>query len=426
MRAPIVAKVTRLDEESFSNHSAARADPARDDGDDAVVSMMLFGRIAVNENYMHSALQPSPPAQLPDAALRVHGLHVAYHSPTGSNQVVNGLGFELGHGQIGCLLGTSGCGKTTALRAIAGFVRPDRGSIEIDDRVVVSESTWIEPESRGVGVVFQDYALFPHLSVADNVGFGLRKSAALARSERVQRMLELVGLGSMAQSFPHELSGGQQQRVALARALAPSPRLLLLDEPFSNLDPDLRERLAMELRGILKEAQTTALLVTHDQYEAFAIADMIGVMQAGAIAQWDTPYRLYHRPETREVADFIGMGSFLPGMLRQRDGISGVEFELGMLPIHARTDQALAGASAGPGGEVIVLLRPDDVLHDDASPLRAEVVHKAFRGAQFLYTLRLNSGIELLALVPSHHNHAIGERIGIRFDVDHVVTFPAE
>lgn len=395
-------------------------------GDDAVVSMMLFGRIAVNENYMHSALQPSPPAQLVDAALRVHGLHVAYQSPAGSNLVVNDLGFELGHGQIGCLLGTSGCGKTTALRAIAGFVRPDRGSIEIDERIVASSSIWIEPESRGVGVVFQDYALFPHLSVADNVGFGLRKSSASERTQRIGRMLELVGLASMAQSFPHELSGGQQQRVALARALAPSPRLLLLDEPFSNLDPDLRERLAMELRGILKEARTTALLVTHDQYEAFAIADMIGVMQSGAIAQWDTPYRLYHRPETREVADFVGMGSLLSGTLRQHDGVSGVEFELGMLPIHARTDQALADASAGPNGELIVLLRPDDVLHDDASPLRAEVVRKAFRGAQFLYTLRLNSGIELLALVPSHHNHAIGERIGIRFDVDHVVTFPTD
>ncbi|MEK9720838.1 MAG: ABC transporter ATP-binding protein [Quisquiliibacterium sp.] len=375
---------------------------------------------------MHSALQPAPPSQLPDAALRVQDLHVGYRSPAGAHRVLNGLDFELGRGQIGCLLGASGCGKTTALRAIAGFVAPDRGRIEIAGRMVASEARWTEPESRGVGVVFQDYALFPHLSVAQNVGFGIRGPSAAGRKETVGQMLELVGLSSMADSYPHELSGGQQQRVALARALAPSPRLLLLDEPFSNLDPDLRERLAMELRGILKEAKTTALLVTHDQYEAFAIADMIGVMQYGSIAQWDTPYRLYHRPETREVADFVGMGSLLPGRLREQDGISGVEFELGILPIHARTDQALAGASAGPHGEVVVLLRPDDVIHDDASPLRAEVVRKAFRGAQFLYALRLNSGAELLALVPSHHNHAIGERIGIRFDVDHVVTFPAE
>jgi iron(III) transport system ATP-binding protein len=238
-------------------------------------------------------------------------------------------------------------------------------------------------------------------------------------------MLTLVGMTSLARRFPHELSGGQQQRVALARALAPEPQLLLLDEPFSNLDPDLRERLAMELRDILDEARITALLVTHDQYEAFAIADVVGVMQDGTVAQWDPPYRLYHRPATREVADFVGLGSFLPGRLRQRDGLSSVEFELGVLPIRARTDQALAGASANLHGEVVVLLRPDDVIHDDASPLRAEVVRKAFRGAQFLYTLRLPSGAELLALVPSHHNHALGEPIGIRFDADHVVTFPA-
>ncbi|MBP8308761.1 MAG: TOBE domain-containing protein, partial [Burkholderiaceae bacterium] len=181
-----------------------------------------------------------------------------------------------------------------------------------------------------------------------------------------------------------------------------------------------------ELREILNEAGTTALLVTHDQYEAFAMADVVGVMQAGAIAQWDTPYRLYHRPGTREVADFVGLGSFLPGRLHQRDGLSEVHFELGVLPIRARTDQALAGASASVDGDVSILLRPDDVIHDDASPLQAEVVRKAFRGAQFLYTLRLPSGAQLLALVPSHHNHALGERVGIRFDADHVVTFPAE
>lgn len=337
--------------------------------------------------------------------------------------MIEGLAFSLTRGQIGCLLGASGCGKTTALRAIAGFVRPDAGEIRVGERLVAGPGVWVEPEDRGVGVVFQDYALFPHLTVAANVGFGLRALATPERAQRVARMLELVGMSALAERYPHELSGGQQQRIALARALAPGPQLLLLDEPFSNLDPDLRERLAMELREILNETRTTALLVTHDQYEAFAMADVVGVMQDGTVAQWDPPYRLYHRPATRQVADFVGLGSFLPGRLRQRDGLSSVEFELGVLPIRARTDQALAGASAGPRGEVVVLLRPDDVIHDDASPLRAEVVRKAFRGAQFLYTLRLGSGAELLALVPSHHNHAIGERIGIRFDADHVITF---
>jgi iron(III) transport system ATP-binding protein len=389
------------------------------------LGLMAFARIQiVNENYMHLR-PPQRGGDRPQPGLRVEALSVRFPDGHGHATVLRDLDFALAPGEIGCLLGPSGCGKTTALRAIAGFVRPDAGRILVGDRVIASPTTWVEPERRGVGVVFHDYALFPHLSVADNIAFGLRALRGAERLERVTRMLRLVGLDALSARFPHELSGGQQQRVALARALAPEPALLLLDEPFSNLDPDLRERLALELRAILNAAGITALLVTHDQYEAFAIADRVGVMAAGTIAQWDAPYRLYHRPDTREVADFVGMGSFLRGTLHQRDGLASVEVELGTLPIRARTDQALAGASAGEHGEVMVLLRPDDVIHDDESPLQAEVVRKAFRGAQFLYTLRLPSGTELLALVPSHHNHAIGERIGIRFDADHVVTFPA-
>ncbi|RPH59857.1 MAG: ABC transporter ATP-binding protein [Burkholderiales bacterium] len=368
---------------------------------------------------MASTSPPTPHA----AALRVEDLHISFPQASGNTRVLDGLSFQLQPGEIGCLLGASGCGKTTALRTIAGFIRPDHGSVRIDDRCVASPRTWVEPEQRGVGVVFQDYALFPHLDVAANVAFGLRTTPAARRPARVAAMLELVGLPEIARRFPHELSGGQQQRVALARALAPAPSILLLDEPFSNLDPDLRERLALDLRDILKRYGTTALLVTHDQYEAFALADQIGVMNAGHIEQWDTPYRLYHQPATRLVADFVGLGAFLPGRLEHRDGNTLVHLELGSLPIRARTDQAIAGATANERGEVTVLLRPDDVVHDDSSPLRAEVVRKAFRGAQFLYTLRLASGAMLLALVPSHHNHAVGERIGIRFDADHVVTF---
>jgi iron(III) transport system ATP-binding protein len=274
--------------------------------------------------------------------------------------------------------------------------------VRIDGRTVASPADWVAPESRGIGVVFQDYALFPHLDVTGNVGFGLRGHSTRDRAARVAEMLSLVGLPELARRFPHELSGGQQQRVALARALAPSPAVLLLDEPFSSLDPDLRERLALELRDLLKRAGTTTLLVTHDQYEAFALADRVGVMNAGRIEQWDTPYRLYHRPA----------------------GLSTVHIELGSLPIRERTDQAMAEAQADHlSGEITVLLRPDDVIHDDASPVQAQVVRKAFRGAQFLYTLELPSGTTLMALVPSHHDHAIGERIGIRFDADHIVTY---
>jgi iron(III) transport system ATP-binding protein len=238
-------------------------------------------------------------------------------------------------------------------------------------------------------------------------------------------MLDLVGLKGTAERFPHELSGGQQQRIALARALAPSPSILLLDEPFSNLDPDLRETLALELRDILKLNGTTALLVTHDQYEAFALADSIGVMENGRIAQWDEAYRLYHHPASRSVADFVGMGVFLPGRLIEGEQGPSVSVELGSLPIDQAEDQLQARRNASGSGELTVLLRPDDVVHDDASPIMASVVRKAFRGAQFLYTLELPSGQRLLALVPSHHDHRVGEAIGIRFAADHIVTFAA-
>jgi iron(III) transport system ATP-binding protein len=360
------------------------------------------------------------------AALEVDGIHVSFGNGVHRVKALGDLRFALQPGQIGCLLGASGCGKTTALRTIAGFVRPERGRVAIGGREVVSERSWLAPERRGVGVVFQDYALFPHLDIAANVAFGLKKATSRERASRVAQMLDLVGLPAIGARFPHELSGGQQQRVALARALAPAPSVLLLDEPFSNLDPDLRERLALDLREILKAQGITALLVTHDQYEAFALADVIGVMDGGRIAQWDTPYQLYHQPLTRQVADFVGLGAFLPGKLEHREGRSYVQIELGTLPIRTPDDQAMAGATANERGEVTVLLRPDDVLHDDNSPLRAEVVRKAFRGAAFLYTLRLLSGTMLLALVPSHHNHAVGERIGIRFGADHVVTFRSE
>ena len=375
---------------------------------------------------MHSQFHAPCSAMNPPiapTALRVHDLAVEFDRDGRRHRVLNGLSFSLAQGEIGCLLGASGCGKSTALRVVAGFVRPQSGSVQIRGRDVVAPGVWVPPESRATGVVFQDYALFPHLDIASNIGFGLRGQSVTQRSQRVNEMLQLVGLEGMNQRFPHELSGGQQQRVALARALAPAPSLLLLDEPFSSLDPELRERLALELRDLLKAAAITTLLVTHDQHEAFAMADRIGVMNEGQIAQWDTPYRLYHRPATREVADFVGHGAFLPGRVREADGRSQIEIELGTLPILARSDQAIASAVAAPGGEVTVLLRPDDVVHDDASPVQAQVVRKAFRGAQFLYTLKLPSGATLLALVPSHHDHPVGERIGIRFDADHIVTF---
>jgi iron(III) transport system ATP-binding protein len=337
--------------------------------------------------------------------------------------VVDDISFRLQHGEIACLLGASGCGKTTMLRLIAGFETPRSGTLRVNGEVLADQQHFVPPESRRMGMVFQDYALFPHLSVAANIGFGLHKKSALARRQRVDEMLELVGLAGRGEHFPHELSGGQQQRVALARALAPEPYLLLLDEPFSNLDVELRERLSLEVRDILKRSGIAAILVTHDQHEAFAVADVVGVMRGGRIEQWDTPYNLYHRPATRHVADFVGQGVFLPGEVINRNA---VRVELGLLDSDLPMECGISCGECGRSCHLDVLLRPDDVVHDDASEVVAEVIAKAFRGAEFLYTLRLASGREVLSLVPSHHNHAIGEKIGIRLAVDHVVGFRSD
>jgi iron(III) transport system ATP-binding protein len=336
---------------------------------------------------------------------------------TYGNEVCEHLTFSVDEGEIGCLLGPSGCGKTTILRLIAGFERPATGEIWVRDKLLADSSRSLPPEARHVGVVFQDYALFPHLTVARNIAFGLRGMATNAAAARVDELLTLVQLTTEAQKYPHEISGGQRQRVALARALAPRPALLLLDEPFSNLDVELRERLGLEVRDLLRKLATPALLVTHDQHEAFSIADKIGVMNRGRIEQWDTAYNLYHRPASRFVADFVGQGVLLRGKVLENGFI---ETELGAM---RPTNMPFGSIAAGRYADV--LLRPDDILHDDLSASQAEVIHKAFRGAEILYTLKLASGASVLSLVPSHHNHEIGQKIGIKLEIDHVVTFQA-
>jgi len=336
--------------------------------------------------------------------------------------VLEQISFSLQQGDIACLLGPSGCGKTTALRLIAGFETPSKGRIRINDQLMSQPHAVVPPEKRQIGMVFQDYALFPHLNISDNIAFGLHALERKARERRTLEMLETVGLDSRAKAFPHELSGGQQQRVALARALAPKPALLLLDEPFSNLDVELREKLAAEVRDIIKFEGITALMVTHDQHEAFAMADWVGVMHQGRIQQWDTAYNVYHRPSNRFVADFVGMGAFLPGrVVNNRQ----VEIELRALnaPIASQCGSSSRDVCCNDG-PVSVLIRPEDVVLDDLSPMQAKIIKKAFRGAEFLYTLELASGVRLLSLVSSHHDHALGEHIGIRLAIDHVVAFP--
>lgn len=327
---------------------------------------------------------------------------------------VENLSFEVPRGFLACLLGPSGCGKTTVLRAIAGFHALSGGEIWIDGRLVSKPGFATAPEQRRVGMVFQDSALFPHLSVFDNIGFGIKHLEPEQRRKTVRVLLNRVGLADMERRYPHELSGGQQQRVALARALAPSPDLILMDEPFSNLDVDTRDRLGHEVRDIFKEHGTTCVLVTHDQNDAFALSDRVGVMSEGRILQWDTPYSLYHEPASRFVADFIGDGVFLPGQIEEsgavRTGLGTIEG---------------GGEVSGRSGDPLdVLIRPDDIVPDETSGLTATVVRKAFKGAEILYTLRIDDGSHVLSLFPSHWDYQLGERVGIRLKADHLVAFP--
>jgi iron(III) transport system ATP-binding protein len=331
----------------------------------------------------------------------------------GDRGALDGVSFALEEGEIGCLLGPSGCGKTTALRCIAGFETLDAGSVLSRGRLLAGPGVHVAPHERGIGLVFQDHALFPHLTARGNVEFGLLRLTRTERRTRAGAMLELVGLGDCMDAYPAELSGGQQQRVALARALAPRPSTVLLDEPFASLDVALRERLVGELRTLLKSLGATALVVTHDQQDAFALADRVGLLRAGRLEQWGTPYDLYHRPDSRFAAEFVGQASFLPACCQGSDLL---QTELG--PLRGSHETTVCG------GAVDVLLRPDDVVHDDDASLRARVVERVFRGADFLYTLELPSGRRVLSLVPSHHDHRVGEHIGVRLATDHVVTFP--
>ncbi len=343
-----------------------------------------------------------------DAHLRIEDLHCSI----AGSPVLRGVGFQLRKGEIACLLGPSGCGKTTVLRAIAGFIQPDQGRIVLNGRLLSSPDCMVAPEKRGVSMVFQDYALFPHMTVRDNLAFGLHRLRKEERSRRLDFLLELTRLTPLAKRYPHELSGGQQQRVALARAMAINPDLLLLDEPFSGLDTDLRRELGVRVREILKNQQITAILVTHDQEEAFTVADSIGVMRDGDICQWDSPYNLYHQPGDPFVAGFVGRGAFLPGRI---SGPGQVATELGEL--RGETGQRRAGE------EVRVLLRPDDLIQDPHSPYKAVVTSKLFIGTNTLYSLRLPSGHQVEAMLPSHENFSVGEQMGARVEAAHLILF---
>jgi iron(III) transport system ATP-binding protein len=315
----------------------------------------------------------------------------------GTTLAVRDASLCVDRGEVVALLGPSGCGKTTLLRLVAGFERPDRGTIELDGGLVAGDGVWQPPEKRKVGIVFQDYALFPHLSVAENIGFGLRRRL---RSSRVAELLSTVGLEGLAERYPHELSGGQQQRVALARALAPAPELVLLDEPWSNVDPFLRETLRAEVADIIRPLGVTVVLVTHDREEAFSLADRIALMRDGTVVQEGTAEELYLAPTDRWAAEFVGAGNFLPGRI---EGDS-VHTSLGRFPANSARDGVR---------EVVVLVRPEllELVPDSAGA--AEVVAREFRGHDVSYRVRLD-GIELLSQRPSTEAVRLGARVSIR------------
>ena len=316
----------------------------------------------------------------------------------GSHTVLHQVSLTAHAGQIVALLGPSGGGKTTTLRLIAGFDWPDSGTIRIKGRVVASDTVRVPPEERRIGMVFQEYALFPHLDVAGNVGFGLSGSRR-EQQTRIEEMLALVGLSALARRMPYELSGGQQQRVALARALAPNPDILLLDEPFSNLDTALRAGVRAEVRAILKQAGTTCIFVTHDQEEALSLADEVAVMLRGQVAQAAPPQTLYHHPVSHQVASFIGEANFLPG---EAEGDS-VVCALGRLPLA----QAAYGA-------VEVLIRPEALLMSaDPGAVMAEITWREFYGHDQRLGLRLADGTTLIARAGSEQDFAPGETVSL-------------
>ena len=341
--------------------------------------------------------------------LSIENVTVGYESTV----VVHNAVFQLKHGQIGCLLGPSGCGKSTLLRAIAGFEPVLNGHISMEGSIISSIDTLVHPEKRHIGLVFQDLALFPHLTIAENIEFGIQKWPKKDRQTRTQQLLKLVGLDGMEKRYPHSLSGGQQQRIALARTIAPKPKLLLLDEPFSGLDAAMREELLPEVREILLQERMSAILVTHDQLEAFAMADTVAVMNHGKIIQCDTPFNIYHKPNGRFIGNFIGKGDYLPGEIIDNQSVNSPLGILGSSKPH----------NFKKSQRVEILIRPDDVLHNDDSELHAKIIEKQFRGSHFLYRVELSSGHLLYCFASSHHDHAVGESIGITIDLDHLVMF---
>ncbi len=313
-------------------------------------------------------------------------------------------------GELLCLLGPSGCGKTTTLRVIAGFEPIIGGEVYLEGQLVSAAGLLVPTEQRRVGMVFQEYALFPHLRVAENIAFGLRHLSADQRTTQVHAMLVMTGLIGFERRYPHELSGGQQQRVALARALAQNPVILLLDEPFSNLDPDMTGKMRQDLHDLLRRTNTTAILVTHDHDEAFAMADRIAVLNNGCLEQFDTPEAIYHMPSTPFVADFVGQADFIPGVVENGKVVT----EIGEFP----NQVGYQG-----GAKVVVMIRPDDIHVVPAENCSTRILARQFRGSENLYTIGLPSGHIIHSSEASTNVYPVGTRVVLEVIATHTVLF---
>lgn len=326
----------------------------------------------------------------------------------GEKQIFNHVNFTLNQGEIACLLGHSGCGKTSILRCISGFETPATGQIKLGDTLMFCADTKhnTPAHQRHIGMVFQDYALFPHLTVAQNISFGIHKAPKSEQQQRVGELLELIAMSEYHNRYPHELSGGQQQRVALARTLAPKPSLVLLDEPFSNLDMDLRSSLSEDVRQLLKAQNVSAILVTHDQTEAFIMADNIGVMADGRLQQWDTPANLYHKPATPIVATFIGDGTLLDFSIQNAQAVT--DFGVATCPNIDRQAKQL-------------LIRPEDVIITPSANGNAVISHQKFCGSHWLITLTHQNGTQLLAYAPTHEQLPTGSSVQVSLQKGWVV-----
>ena len=343
-----------------------------------------------------------------DIKLKLRNVNVTLDSKT----VLDNVNLDVKDGDIVALMGSSASGKTSLIRSIAGFHNITSGTIYIDDMVVDNSSRREDVSKRNVGVIFQDLALFPHLTVRENICFGLNNLHKQKMLDRAEKLEVLLNINNIYNRYPDQISGGQQQRVAIARAIAPRPKLLLLDEPFSALDYELKEGLMKDLKTLIKSENITAILITHSSDEAFKMSDKIAFISENTITQYANPYDLYHKPSSREIANFFGISSYIKATVKDSSHVSTILGEL-----------VTSTEGYNTGDEIRMLVRPDDIIHDDDALTSAKVIEKTFRGSDFLYKLELKDKQIVFCYAPSHHNHNINEVIGVKLELDHLVVF---